>query len=1064
MTQLKRRIALGALLLFGFGSAHAQVVISQAYGGGGNSGATIKSDFIELHNNGNSAVDLSNWTVQYASSGGSSWSKTNLSGSIAAGGYYLIKEADGNGAVPPITNQDATGTTAMGGSGFKLALVNSTTALSGTCPSDASIQDFVGAGGSASCYEGAGAAPAPSNTSSIVRLGSGCTDTNVNSADFETAAQPLTPRNSSSEAVSCNFVELPTLSIDDVTQLEGDSDTSNFVFTITSSEPAPEGGISVTATTSDDSALSGSDFVATSSVLTIAVGETTATFSVPVNGDTDLEGNETFLVNLSSPSEGYAIGDGEGLGTITNDDIVITSIGAIQGSGELSPHDGEFMMTEGVVTAKRGNGFFLQSFAGETAAAPDGDDATSDGIFVFTGAAPDMVAVGDHARVAGTVSEFSGSSATPTTELVSPAVDVLDSGIPLPAPVELSAVLAGPDSLPDTLEHLEGMLVSVAEGLVTAQTGGYLNEASATSGDSNSAFEFVVTGVPRPFREPGISIFDPFPVPPAIEATVPYFDANQERLKAYPLVGTRLVADAGAPVTGLVGPLTYFGDSWELLYDVANPPVIGNATATAVSDAGANDITVGGFNLQRFFDDTNDPSIGEPVLSPTAFANRLAKTGAAICDWVKAPDILGVVEVENLDTLTQLANYINGNCASAPDYAPYLEEGNDVGGIDVGFLVSNRAVRAGVSRVAVNSVTQVGKDTEYGTSPLRCTPGTQGCTSSLLNDRPSLVLRSTVNFANGRTYPLTVIVNHLRSLNGNDSPTDDRVRYKRGQQAVELANVVNDIQTGNPSEKIVLVGDFNAFPFNDGYVDVMGIITGHPAPEDEVVEYRASPLATPLVLGDELTGDPAQRYSYVFEGNAQTLDHAVVNEALVDDPSVVDLTVEHARINADFRVAHYGEFSLPYSVENPPLRVSDHDPVRLKIQLADITTADLGLGFSEPQPAGRGVAYSDTLTLVNNGPAAAVGATLHLYLQTTNATVMTVQAPSGWSCRSSTPHYTYDCTASGPIASGARVMFKVNQRDSRSHASSNPYRLEARIQADTLDLLQDNNEAIQVNE
>jgi hypothetical protein len=133
-------------------------------------------------------------------------------------------------------------------------------------------------------------------------------------------------------------------------------------------------------------------------------------------------------------------------------------------------------------------------------------------------------------------------------------------------------------------------------------------------------------------------------------------------------------------------------------------------------------------------DTVNDPAIGEPVLTPTAFANRLAKTGAAICDWVKAPDILGVVEVENIGVLTELANYINGNCASAPAYTPYLLEGNDVGGIDVGFLASTRAVRAGVSRVQVASVPSR-QDTQYGTNPLGCTPG-RGLHPSLLNDRP----------------------------------------------------------------------------------------------------------------------------------------------------------------------------------------------------------------------------------------------------------------------------------------------------------------------------------------
>ena len=77
--------------------AHADVVISQVYGGGGNTGATLKSDFIELHNNGTAAVDLSGWTVQYASATGATWQTTALGGSIAAGGYYLIKQADGSG-------------------------------------------------------------------------------------------------------------------------------------------------------------------------------------------------------------------------------------------------------------------------------------------------------------------------------------------------------------------------------------------------------------------------------------------------------------------------------------------------------------------------------------------------------------------------------------------------------------------------------------------------------------------------------------------------------------------------------------------------------------------------------------------------------------------------------------------------------------------------------------------------------------------------------------------------------------------------------------------------------
>jgi predicted extracellular nuclease len=846
---------------------------------------------------------------------------------------------------------------------------------------------------------------------------------------------------------------LPGLSINDVSVLEGDSGATDVTFTISLSVAAAA-DVTVDYATGSDSATSGTDFTATSGTATIPAGDTSTTITVPVIGDTDLEINETFLVTLNSPSANAAIADNSGTGTITNDDIVITAIGAIQGSGELSARDGQLVMTEGVVTAKRGNGFFLQSFQAVGDAAIDGDDATSDGIFVFTSAAPNMVAVGDHVRVTATVDEFFGSAETPTTELVSPGVLVLGNGIALPIPVELTAAMAGPDSLPDALERYEGMLVSVASGVVTAQTDGNINsEANATSSDSNSAFEFVVAGVPRPLREEGISLFDPFPVPPAKQATIPYFDANQERIKAYPLLGTRLVADAGAPVSGLVGVLTYFGDSWELLYDVANPPLIGTATASAVSDASADDITVAGFNLLRFFDTVNDPAIGEPVLTGTAFANRLAKTGAAICDWVKAPDILGVVEIENLSTLTELANHVNGNCASAPAYVPYLLEGNDVGGIDVGFLVSTRAVRAGVSRVQVASVTQVGKDSLYGTSPLGCTPGSPGCTASVLNDRPSLVLRGGVNFADGRHYPLTVIVNHLRSLNGNDDPVDGRVRFKRAEQAMELANLVNNLQTASPNEKIVLVGDFNAFPFNDGYVDVMGIITGAAAPEDQVIEYRASPVAMPLVLGDELIADAAQRYSYVFEGNAQTLDHAVVNAALVSDPAITGLSIEHARINADFREFHYGQFSLPYDAANPPLRVSDHDPVRLKIGVARPASADLALAWSNRGFSTRG-AFT-TLTVHNAGSARIAGAQVRIDLQIPPQSTAAVGPPSGWTCER-LGDASFLCSANTSLAPGSNHAFSVSVRPRVRFAASDTVHFEAQATVSTDPIAGDN--------
>ena len=92
-----RRLAVLALLVLPFAvSAQAQqVVISQVYGGGGNSGAPLKNDYIELFNIGSTDVSLAGWSVQYASAAGTTWAVTNITGTLHAGQYYLVQEAAG---------------------------------------------------------------------------------------------------------------------------------------------------------------------------------------------------------------------------------------------------------------------------------------------------------------------------------------------------------------------------------------------------------------------------------------------------------------------------------------------------------------------------------------------------------------------------------------------------------------------------------------------------------------------------------------------------------------------------------------------------------------------------------------------------------------------------------------------------------------------------------------------------------------------------------------------------------------------------------------------------------
>jgi len=185
------------------------IVISQVYGGGGNSGAQYLNDFVELFNRGTSTVSITGWSVQYASATGSGNFGGNpvtvINGSLAPGQYYLVQMAGGSNGVA-LPTPDAIGSASMSASSGKVVVVNQSTGLAcngGSTPCSstdlAAIVDLVGYG-SANFYEGS-PAPGLSNFTADFRTGDGCTDTDDNSADF-TASTP-NPRNTASPLNLC---------------------------------------------------------------------------------------------------------------------------------------------------------------------------------------------------------------------------------------------------------------------------------------------------------------------------------------------------------------------------------------------------------------------------------------------------------------------------------------------------------------------------------------------------------------------------------------------------------------------------------------------------------------------------------------------------------------------------------------------------------------------------------------------------------------------------------------------------------------------------------------------
>jgi hypothetical protein len=187
------------------GSGSGSLAVSEVYAAGGNSGAAYTNDYVELFNRGASSVAVDGWTLQYASASSTSWQTTALSGTIPAGGRYLVQLASGGANGSTLPTADATGTSNLAVTGGKVALVSSATALScgasaGSCSAASGVEDLAGYG-SATDYEGTGAAPAGSATDALTRAGGGCTDSDDNAADF--AAATPDPQNSSATASPC---------------------------------------------------------------------------------------------------------------------------------------------------------------------------------------------------------------------------------------------------------------------------------------------------------------------------------------------------------------------------------------------------------------------------------------------------------------------------------------------------------------------------------------------------------------------------------------------------------------------------------------------------------------------------------------------------------------------------------------------------------------------------------------------------------------------------------------------------------------------------------------------
>lgn len=890
------------------GAVSSNAVISQVYGGGGNTGAPYTNDFIEVFNRGGSTVSLAGWSVQYTSATGTGnfGSATNLitplSGSLAPGQYLLIQEAAGATPSTPLPTPDVTDSTPinMAAGGGKVALVNTTTPLGcngGSTPCSpaalATIVDLIGWDG-ANFFEGSGPGPTTSNTTAALRLAGGCTETDNNASDFSLGAP--NPRNTASPVAACSTSTNPTGVGAAVPGAVFPGESTLLTVAVTPGADPTSTGLAVTVDLSPIGGSVSQGFFDDGTHGDLAAGDNTFSFQATVSVATTA-GNKTLPATITD-AEGRT--GGASISLTVRPPLV--PIHDIQGAGHISPYTGAAVSTQGVITAVRSNGFYVED------ATPDANDATSEGVFVFTSSAP-SANVGDSALVSGTVSEFrpggAASANLTTTEIAgSPAISVLSSGNSLPAPeiigaggripptdvieddatgdVETTGTFDPASDGIDFYESMEGMLVQVNDAVAVGPTNAFGETPVIGDNGANASVRTARGGI-----------------------VVRPSDFNPERIVLDDVLVPMPTVNVGDHYPGAVmGVLDYnFGN---FMIEVTSPPttVSGGLAPETTSPASTDQLSIATFNVEN--------------LDPTDLSSKFDRLAELIVNNLQSPDIVAVEEMQDNTgpaddgttdaTLTFTTLIAAIQSAGGPTYdfrqidPVNDQDGGEPGGnIRVGFLFrTDRGLgfidRPGGTSTAATTVVGSGSGTQLSYSPGRIDP----TNSAFATSRKPLA--GEFSF---RGHHLFVIANHFNSKGGDQplfghfQPPTHSSEVQRHQQAQVVHDFVAALLAADPDANVVVAGDLNDFEFSDALTTLQGTIL------NDLIE----------------TLPQDERYTYDFEGNSQTLDHLLLSDALFNGSFAYDAV----HVNAEFAD-----------------QASDHDPQVVRITLNDPPTVDAG--------------------------------------------------------------------------------------------------------------------------
>jgi uncharacterized protein len=696
---------------------------------------------------------------------------------------------------------------------------------------------------------------------------------------------------------------LSNLTINDVNVTEGNSGLTNMIFTISLSAPAPVGGVTYDIATSNGTASSPTDYVAQSLVgQTIAEGASSATFTVVVNGDVDFEPNETLNVTVSNVTNAN-IADGLGIGTITNDDVPsLVKISAIQGSGTTAALTGsqsiEAIVTRTFLGSTRLNGFYVQ----EEDADSDGNPLTSEGIFVFDPSGLFSGSVGDKVQVSGTVIDFvSGtSSLTEMTSLV--GVTVVSTGNSLPTVTNVQL----PVTNVSDLERYEAMLVNVS-----ASSG----NLTVTETFDLHRFGQIVLSSTGASNQPGtdarIDQYTQFNAP-SVAGNAAYQLEIAKRLIylddgsgiSYPSShifgrgGNPLSASntlrCGDEVTDITGILDQRFEGYRIQTTSGVNFQPSNARQTTPNPVGGT-LKVGSFNVLNYFNGPTFPTL-RGADNAAEFTRQRDKTIQSIIQ--SGVDIMGLNEIEDdgYGATSAIQDIVNGlNAASGAGTYAFINPG-DISDdeITVGMVYKSSVVTPTGAAAAIPFV--------YGNG------------SFDVVNRRSLAQTFTEISTGGK---FTLVANHFKSKGSSSGGVGDadsgdgqgNSNGTRTRQAEDLLAWLATKPTGTTDPDYLIVGDLNAY-----------------ANEDPLTKFAMGGFNAVLANTS---------YSYSFDGQFGSLDHALSNSSLSsqitgavkwhinsDEPTVLDYNTENKTAGQQTSLYNADQF-----------RSSDHDPVIVGLML-----------------------------------------------------------------------------------------------------------------------------------